>query len=137
MRQLKQVNKIQNVLKYRNPLLLSFSVTTEEKNYNDSIIQLIITYTMEPSRTAAQEVVLSKKSIVLYPAGEGNAKVVLVKHHHLVENTKTLNQHSRTLRVIVLQEEPAKEGALSWLILKKTKNSTLLSKGEDQCNLGI
>lgn len=81
MRQLKQVNKIQNVLKYRNPLLLSFSVTTEEKNYNDSIIQLLITYTMEPSRTAAQEVVLSKKSIVLYPAGEGNAKVVLVKHY--------------------------------------------------------
>ncbi|CAH3020348.1 unnamed protein product [Porites evermanni] len=36
---------------------------------------------MEPSRTAAQEAVLSKKSIVLYPAGEGNAKVVLVKHY--------------------------------------------------------
>lgn len=35
---------------------------------------------MEPSRAAAQEAVLSKKSIVLYPAGEGNAKVVLVKH---------------------------------------------------------
>ena len=81
MRQLKQVNKIQNMLKYRNPLLLSFSVTTEEKNYNDSIIQLLITYTMEPSRTAAQEVVLTKKSLVLYPAGEGNAKVVLVKHY--------------------------------------------------------
>lgn len=81
LRKLKQVNKIKNVLKYRNPLLLSFSVTTEEKNYNDSIIQLLITYTMEPSRTAAQEVVLLKKSIVLYPAGEGNAKVVLVKHY--------------------------------------------------------
>ena len=127
------------MLKYRNPLLLSFSVTTEEKNYNDSIIQLLITYTMEPSRTAGQEVVLSKKSIVLYPAGEGNAKVVLVKHYISPSGRKhkTLNQHSRTLRVIVLQEEPAKEGALSWLILKKTKNSTLLSKGEDQCNLGI
>ena len=36
---------------------------------------------MEPSRTATQEVVLTKKSIVLYPAGEGNAKVVLVKHY--------------------------------------------------------
>lgn len=36
---------------------------------------------METSRTAAQEAVLSKKSIVLYPAGEGNAKVVLVKHY--------------------------------------------------------
>lgn len=32
MRQLKQVNKFQNVLKYRNPLLLSFSAKKEENN---------------------------------------------------------------------------------------------------------
>ena len=36
---------------------------------------------MKPSRAAAQEAVLLKKSLVLYPAGEGNAKVVLVKHY--------------------------------------------------------
>ena len=46
---------------------------------------------MELSRTAAQEAVLLKKSIVLYPAGEGNAKVVLVKHYISPSGSKHKN----------------------------------------------
>lgn len=46
---------------------------------------------MELSRSTSQEAVLSKKSIVLHPAGEGNAKVVLVNHYISPSGSKHKN----------------------------------------------
>ena len=46
---------------------------------------------MERSRTATQEAVLLKKSIVLHPAGEGNAKILLVKHYISPSGSKHKN----------------------------------------------
>ena len=46
---------------------------------------------MELSRTATQEAVLLKKSMVLHPAGEGNAKILLVKHYISPSGSKHKN----------------------------------------------